>query len=47
MLEAESLFVAEKRSALQEVQERLEAVQLGSSCLVLGSGANRKLFGNN
>lgn len=29
------LFVAEKQSALQEVQERLEAVQLGSSCLVL------------
>jgi hypothetical protein len=29
------LFVAEKQSALQEVQERLEAVRLGSSCLVL------------
>ena len=29
------LFVAEKQSALQEVQERLEEVQLGSSCLVL------------
>jgi len=29
------LFVAEKQSALQEVQERLEEVQLGPYCLVL------------
>jgi len=29
------LFVAEKQSALQEVQERLEAVKLGPYCLVL------------
>ena len=29
------LFVAEKQSALQEVQERLEAVNLGPYCLVL------------
>jgi hypothetical protein len=29
------LFVAEKQAALQEVQERLEAVQLGPYCLVL------------
>lgn len=35
------LFVAEKQAALQEVQERLEAVNLGPYCLVLhDSGSN-------